>query len=178
MVSMADNRDCKTIERLRLTICGIVQGVGFRPFVYRAANRLSLTGWVRNSSAGVLLEVQGCLTDLSAFEKELRTNAPPLSSISSISREIIPAIPEENCFQILSSTQGESAIQIAPDASICPDCLKELLDPADRRYLYPFINCTNCGPRYSIIKAIPYDRQHTTMADFQQCPACQTTLRR
>ena len=172
MVSVVDKRDDKTIERLRLTISGIVQGVGFRPFVYRVANRLCLTGWVRNCSAGVLLEIQGAATALSDFNEEVRSNAPPLSSISSVTQENLPVLPEETGFTILASTQGEPAIQIAPDTAICPDCLKELLDPSDRRYLYPFINCTNCGPRYSIIKSAPYDRQYTTMAEFQQCPDC------
>ena len=174
MVSVVDKRDNKTIERLRLTISGIVQGVGFRPFVYRTANRLFLTGWVRNSSAGVLLEIQGTVAALSAFTEELHSNAPPLSSITSVTTKHLPVLAEETDFTIMASTKGEPAIQIAPDTAICPDCLKELLDPADRRYLYPFINCTNCGPRYSIIKSAPYDRQYTTMADFQQCPDCLT----
>lgn len=152
-------------------INGIVQGVGFRPFVYRLANELEFSGWVRNSPAGVEIEIQGTKKSLLAFEHALYNDAPPLAVISSISTDDIPSIAEVS-FRILPSSDGKSDIQIAPDSSICADCLRELFDSADRRYRYPFITCTNCGPRYSIITGIPYDRPKTTMAVFPLCPDC------
>ncbi|MDD2365708.1 MAG: carbamoyltransferase HypF [Desulfuromonadaceae bacterium] len=152
-------------------IKGIVQGVGFRPFVYRLAHELELTGWARNSPTGVEIELQGVTQALELFEHSLSNNAPPLAVISSISANDIPVI-DETLFSILPSSDGESDIQIAPDSALCDECLQELFDPKNRRYRYPFITCTNCGPRYSIITGTPYDRPNTTMAGFPLCPDC------
>ena len=160
-----------SLTRQRYIISGIVQGVGFRPFVYRLARDLGLTGWVRNNPAGVEVEIQGIAEELAVFSLRLSDKAPPLASISSITSEDI-APSEDSSFSILPSAGGEPDIQIAPDSALCADCLQELFDPGDRRYRYPFITCTNCGPRYSIITGIPYDRPSTTMAGFPMCPAC------
>jgi hydrogenase maturation protein HypF len=172
---VADGGDRKTIVRRRFLISGIVQGVGFRPFVFRLAGELDLSGWVRNIPAGVEIEVQGTAEALDAFRHALDHDLPPLAVVTSISAEDIPLLPQvtERAFTILPSADGEKNIQVAPDSALCNDCLRELFDPADRRYRYPFITCTNCGPRYSIITSIPYDRPRTTMAAFPLCPECQ-----
>ncbi|GFE60261.1 carbamoyltransferase HypF [Geobacter sp. AOG2] len=172
MVSVAYDGDEKTIVRRRFLISGIVQGVGFRPFVFRLACELGLSGWVRNIPAGVEMEVQGTAGALDAFQHAQAHDLPPLAVVTSSVVEDIPSIPERG-FTILPSADGEKNIQVAPDSALCGDCLRELFDPADRRYRYPFITCTNCGPRYSIITAIPYDRPRTTMAGFPLCPDCQ-----
>jgi hydrogenase maturation protein HypF len=157
----------------RIHITGIVQGVGFRPFVYGLAKRYELTGWVRNTSAGVDIAVDGERDVLDAFVKALRDEAPPLSRIDDLSASF-QAPNGFRSFEILHSEAVEGAFQpISPDVSICEDCLRELFDPSDRRYRYPFINCTNCGPRFTIIKDIPYDRPKTTMAPFAMCPDCE-----
>lgn len=157
--------------RRNYKINGIVQGVGFRPFIYRLATELSLVGWIRNSPSGVELEVEGFADSLVVFSQRLTGEAPPLASISSVvEKNIAPS--GDQVFEILPSIAGNVETEVAPDAAICPDCLRELLDPDDRRYRYPFINCTNCGPRYSIITGIPYDRSRTTMNQFQMCPQC------
>ena len=168
---MALQRGKELIHRRQHTIQGIVQGVGFRPFVYRLAHELNLTGWVRNTTAGVEIEIQGEDAALEAFECALQNDLPPLALVTSHSRSDIP-VGDEGSFAILPSGDGASNIQIAPDSAICSDCLRELFDPADRRYRYPFITCTNCGPRYSIITGTPYDRPKTTMAGFPLCPDC------
>ena len=156
----------------RIHISGMVQGVGFRPFVYGLATALHLTGWVRNTSAGVDIEVDGRPEPLAAFIEALARDAPPLARIDHVEVEARPAAGFAT-FEIVPSTPLPDAFQpISPDVSICPDCLRELFDPADRRYRYPFINCTNCGPRFTIVKNIPYDRPLTTMAPFPLCPAC------
>jgi len=167
---VAERRSYPLIRR-RHTIQGIVQGVGFRPFVYRLAHELGLTGWVRNTPAGVEIEIQGNEQHHLAFEEALRTALPPLAVITAHSSSDIPP-GRETAFTILPSGNGAADIQIAPDSALCPDCLRELFDPADRRYRYPFITCTNCGPRYSIITGIPYDRPYTTMAGFPLCTDC------
>ena len=160
------------VEGLRIAIQGIVQGVGFRPFVFGLAEQLDLTGWVRNTSGGVEIEVDGPPADLDKFLHALEHNAPPLARIDSIQAESGPPDGYQT-FEIRRSQSVKSAFQpISPDVSICEDCLRELYDPADHRYLYPFINCTNCGPRFTIIKDIPYDRPQTTMAPFPMCPVC------
>jgi len=157
----------------KIHITGIVQGVGFRPFVYNLATRLELKGWVKNTSAGVEIEVDGEKDTLDLFVQQLRDEAPTLSRIDEFSASFRPASGFTS-FDILHSESVEGAFQpISPDVSICPDCLRELFDPNDRRYLYPFINCTHCGPRFTIIKDIPYDRPKTTMADFPMCPDCE-----
>ena len=154
-------------------ITGIVQGVGFRPFVYNLAARLNLKGWVKNTSAGVEIEVDGEKDILDMFIQKLRDEAPALSSIDEFSASFRPANGFSS-FEIRHSESVEGAFQpISPDVSICPDCLRELFEPSDRRYHYPFINCTNCGPRFTIIKDIPYDRPKTTMAGFPLCPDCE-----
>lgn len=156
-----------------IQVRGIVQGVGFRPFVYTCAERLFLTGWVRNTSSGVEIHLEGPAAALQAFLHELTHNAPPLARIDEI--QVSESLTEGfNEFQIIESRpQPGQFIPISPDVSICPDCQQELFTPSDRRYRYPFINCTNCGPRFTIIKDIPYDRPKTTMAGFDLCPACQ-----
>lgn len=155
-----------------IQISGIVQGVGFRPFVYGLANRLNLTGWVRNTSAGVEICIDGPETNLHQFIHSLQAELPPLARIDSLELSWQP----DNgftAFEILQSEAITSAFQpISPDICICNDCLKELFDPNDRRYRYPFINCTNCGPRFTIIQDIPYDRPKTSMAGFQLCASC------
>ena len=156
----------------RIHITGIVQGVGFRPFVYSLATRLSITGWVRNTSAGVEIEVDGTPEALDAFVHALREEAPPLARIDEF--HVQDRAPNGfSDFEIIHSEAIPDAFQpISPDVSLCADCLRELLDPGDRRYRYPFINCTNCGPRFTIIKDIPYDRPQTTMAPFEMCAEC------
>ncbi len=157
----------------RLVVRGVVQGVGFRPFVYRLAHRHGLSGWIANSSSGVVIEVDGPDGALSAFERDLTTEAPVLARIESV--ESSSAEPAQAAgFEIRTSERdpGESTL-ICPDVAICPDCLAEFLDPSDRRYRYPFINCTNCGPRFSIIEGTPYDRPATSMRVFRMCERCQ-----
>jgi len=156
----------------RILINGIVQGVGFRPFIYGLANRYQLAGWVRNTSSGVEIEVSGPSEQLDGFIASIQDEAPPLAHIESLQHESIPDNGHEG-FQIQSSHTVEGDYQpISPDVSICEDCLQEMLTPSDFRYRYPFINCTNCGPRFTIIQDIPYDRPKTTMAEFDLCPHC------
>jgi hydrogenase maturation protein HypF len=157
----------------RLQVNGIVQGVGFRPFVFQLAQKYGLNGEVANTSAGVSIHVEGLAGKIASFESDLAAQAPPLAYIVDIAGQ-----PEtvKHCsdFAIVKS-QGDCRMStlISPDVSVCDDCLRELMDPADRRYHYPFINCTNCGPRYTIIDDIPYDRPKTSMRHFRMCPACQ-----
>ena len=162
-------------QRVRwwLGVRGRVQGVGFRPFVVRLATELALGGIVGNDSDGAFIELEGPLAVLERFEARLRAELPPLARISEIERR--EARPTgEAAFAIVASRRGpQQAAEVTPDAGICADCRRELVDPHDRRYRYPFINCTNCGPRYSIIRAVPYDRPATTMQAFAMCPQCQ-----
>jgi hydrogenase maturation protein HypF len=157
----------------KIHITGIVQGVGFRPFVYNRAVRLGLTGWVCNTSAGVDIELYGEPGTISVFIDNLQADAPTLAQIDSIDFQDIPLIIH-NSFEIIHSQDDLSAFQpISPDICICSDCLKELFDPGNLRFRYPFINCTNCGPRLTIIENIPYDRPNTTMKDFVMCVDCE-----
>ena len=157
----------------RIHVSGVVQGVGFRPFIYGLAQRHALCGWVRNSSAGVDIEVEGSPAALDAFLAAITAEAPPLSRIESITVQEIPGNGFAR-FEIRHSQAVEGAYQpISPDVATCPECLAEVRDPSDRRYRYPFTNCTNCGPRFTIIQDIPYDRPATTMAPFAMCPDCQ-----
>lgn len=157
---------------LKINISGIVQGVGFRPFIYTTALKYRLSGRVWNNSNGVEIEVFGATVDLDHFTGEISSNPPILSRIDQIKSSTIP-YQELQGFSILASqTEQGQFLPVSPDMSICPDCLRELFEPSNRRYRYPFINCTNCGPRFSIIKDIPYDRPKTTMSDFELCPAC------
>lgn len=159
---------------LRIHVTGIVQGVGFRPFVYNLARSLNLTGWVKNTSAGVDIFVEGLPDQVNIFSSQVRHSPPPLARIDTF-QETTQSLDGYTNFEILSSlpSQGDF-IPISPDIAICPDCRRELFDPPDRRYRYPFINCTNCGPRLTIIRDIPYDRPTTTMADFPLCDPCHT----
>ncbi|MBN1231516.1 MAG: carbamoyltransferase HypF [Anaerolineales bacterium] len=153
-------------------INGIVQGVGFRPFVYSLATQRGLNGWVQNTSAGVDIHLDGSRPDLQLFIKDLKEKAPPLASIDEVLVKWVNLWGFSQ-FEINLSEGIEGAFQpISPDVSICPDCLREMLDPEDRRFRYPFINCTNCGPRFTIIKDIPYDRPNTTMVEFALCSDC------
>jgi hydrogenase maturation protein HypF len=161
-----------TKRAVRIHIQGVVQGVGFRPFVYGLAQRYNMAGWVRNTSGGVQIEVEGKRTALQNFLKALESEAPPLAHIDRMQSEPFEP-PGFSTFEILASEPQPGEYQpISPDVSLCEDCRRELHDPADRRYRYPFINCTNCGPRFTIITDIPYDRPNTTMADFPLCPDC------
>ncbi|MBL8152636.1 MAG: carbamoyltransferase HypF [Anaerolineae bacterium] len=151
---------------------GIVQGVGFRPYVYGLATRLGLTGHVGNDSSGVFIEVEGDGDALRVFGDALVAEAPPLAHIESVA--VTAVSPRGDAAFVILESQPDATIRahIPPDVSVCAECLRELFDPADRRYRYPFINCTHCGPRFTIIQHIPYDRAATTMAAFEMCPAC------
>ena len=161
-----------TIRR-RLRVTGVVQGVGFRPYVYGLARANDLAGLVGNDSQGVFIEVEGPLAAVKQFRHQLWKRVPPLAFIESVtSRPLAPA--GDQTFRIVPSrVAGAANTLISPDISICGACRAELLDPDNRRYQYPFINCTHCGPRFSIIKDLPYDRPLTTMQPFSMCPACQ-----
>lgn len=162
-----------TLQRRRLLVQGIIQGVGFRPFAYAQARLRHLVGFVYNDSQGVTIEVEGSVTDLDGFQQALSTQAPLLARVDSVLAELIP-LCYEHTFTITHS-QKSVACQalIASDSAICSDCLHELFDPADQRYHYPFINCTNCGPRFTIAQDVPYDRDKTTMHVFPMCSSCQ-----
>jgi hydrogenase maturation protein HypF len=160
------------VERVQIIIKGVVQGVGFRPAVYNLAESLDLKGYVTNTSEGVLVDIEGAR--VADFVQRIRSESPALSRITDLS---VTPLPHQGYtfFAIRASTDtaaGRPFTLVSPDVSICDDCLRELLDPPDRRYLYPFINCTNCGPRYSITRSVPYDRPNTTMANFAMCPDC------
>ncbi|KAF0178466.1 MAG: hydrogenase maturation protein HypF [Nitrospirae bacterium] len=158
-----------TVKRLHIEITGIVQGVGFRPFVYSLAQRHDIAGFVTNTSRGVIIEAEGA--DADAFASAVKTEYPPLAKINSVVVHEMSVIGE-SAFVITKSIDEGSFTHISPDVAVCADCLHEMFDPEDRRYHYPFINCTNCGPRYTITKKVPYDRPNTTMADFTLCEAC------
>lgn len=163
------------IERRRISVRGVVQGVGFRPFVYRMARERGLAGWVLNHSGGVDIEVEGFPEVLDRFVADLTLEAPPLAHIAGVDvATLAPSAPGGvAAFEIRHSEAREGDYQlISPDIATCPDCLRELLDPLDRRFRYPFVNCTNCGPRFTIIESVPYDRPRTTMRDFPMCPEC------
>jgi hydrogenase maturation protein HypF len=162
-----------TIQRRRIVIQGLVQGVGFRPFVYGQALRRGLVGFVLNDSRGVTIEVEGMVEALDAFQQALRQEAPPLARIDTVLSERISP-NHDTAFVIAHSQVGaERLALISPDTATCDDCLRELFDPADRRAQYPFINCTNCGPRFTIVQDVPYDRDKTTMRVFHMCLDCQ-----
>jgi len=160
------------MRRLRVTIRGAVQGVGFRPFVYRLATEMGLRGWVNNSPQGVFIEVEGPNESLETFLLRLQAEKPSLSFIQSLEYSLLEPAGYDG-FQITpSKATGERVAVILPDIATCPQCLDELFDANDRRYRYPFTNCTLCGPRFSIIRSLPYDRANTTMASFAMCPDC------
>ena len=161
------------MKTIRWVLIGQVQGVGFRPFVYRLATALRLSGWVKNQVGQVEIVAQGDSNTLAKFSHDLLDKAPPLAKPKIAWCESIEEIAISNGFQILSSERTENAfIHIPPDYAPCEDCLKEFYNPADRRYYYPFVNCTQCGPRFTIIKSLPYDRLNTSMAHFPLCPDC------
>lgn len=160
------------MTRLHFLIEGIVQGVGFRPFVHRQAARLGLSGWARNTAAGLELELEGPKAALNDFQNILRTAPPPLAVMEEVQVQPVPPTGERD-FAILPSREGAAATLVSPDLAPCPACLAEMNDPQGRRYRYSFINCTDCGPRFSIIRRLPYDRPATTMAGFAMCPDCE-----
>ncbi len=167
------NSTTSLLRRCRLLAAGQVQGVGFRPFAYRLALRHGLTGHVGNTSDGVRIEVQGPSDAVDAFCRELPRTLPPLARLTSCVTEDVDPLPGENAFVIVpSSGRSGHHVLVSPDVSVCPDCLADMGKPGDRRYRYPFTNCTNCGPRFTITRAIPYDRAVTSMACFPLCPAC------
>ncbi len=159
-------------QRLHIEVRGFVQGVGFRPFVYRLATKLGLGGWVCNHSHGVSIEVEGPAAHLQKFLHGLKHQKPPIAHVQNMQVQIVP-LQGTTTFQIRQShTCGSTTAWILPDLATCAECLAEVLDPRDRRYGYPFTNCTHCGPRFSIILRLPYDRPNTTMGRFEMCPAC------
>ncbi len=160
-------------KKFQIKFFGIVQGVGFRPFIYRVAKKLNLKGFVKNRSDCVLVEIETTQSRLNDFIEEVKKNSPPASKITKIEIKKIKASRKFSDFRIIHSEKlNEKSIFIPPDIATCEDCLKELFNPKDRRYLYPFINCTNCGPRLTIIKDIPYDRVNTSMSKFKICETC------
>jgi hydrogenase maturation protein HypF len=161
----------RTVERRRFRVGGVVQGVGFRPFVFGLAQRHDLVGFVLNDGTGVVIEAEGKAAALDAFAAAIHTDAPPLARVDAVEAELLPAAGEP-AFTIAASTATGSTALIPPDTATCDDCLRELHDPADRRYRYPFINCTQCGPRFTIVRSAPYDRPNTTMAGFPLCTEC------
>lgn len=167
--------DIPPAQHWLVRVCGVVQGVGYRPFVYNLAKSLGLTGWVLNDTQGVLASVHGPLSQLSAFTTALHDDAPLLSRVEEVRVEARAAVPSDapEGFEIRQSAKnGRSDTIVAPDSHVCGDCLLEVRTPDDRRYRYPFTNCTHCGPRYSIVKELPYDREKTTMASFVMCDDC------
>lgn len=161
----------------RVSVRGLVQGVGFRPFVHRLARRLGLWGWVRNASGDVQIHIEGTHDKVDEFVHALRSEAPPLARIDSLRSEACASL-DLNTFLILESTAEASERQaISPDVALCPACEAELFDPGNRRYGYPFITCTDCGPRFTVIEAMPYDRERTSMRAFHQCAACSLEYR-
>lgn len=157
----------------KLLINGIVQGVGFRPTVYNYAQKYSLKGWVLNASHGVEIELHGEPEQIQAFIRELRSNPPRMARIDTFEQSDLPFKPFQSFTIVESVDDPADFLPVSPDLNVCPDCLKELFTPTDRRFRYPFINCTNCGPRFSIVRAIPYDRPNTSMAGFPLCPDCE-----
>ncbi len=158
--------------RVRARVEGTVQGVGFRPFVYRLAGELGLAGWVLNDERGVLLEIEGDAGSVSSFMRRLAADAPPLAVVERVRSEELTPVGESGFAIVASERHGDAYAPVSRDSATCDDCLRELFDPADRRYRYPFVNCTNCGPRFTIVRGVPYDRPLTTMAGFTMCDAC------
>ncbi|MEP6778003.1 MAG: Sua5/YciO/YrdC/YwlC family protein, partial [Chthoniobacterales bacterium] len=160
-------------ERARIIVRGAVQGVGFRPFVYRLATELQLEGWVLNSAQGVFIEVEGARDSLDRFLLRLEKEKPPRAVLQSFESSFLDPVNYSG-FEIRESEEsGEKTALILPDIATCADCLREIVDPTDRRFRYPFTNCTNCGPRFSIIEALPYDRANTSMKGFKMCADCE-----
>ena len=173
MSSKQESADKENIQRFRLTVAGVVQGVGFRPFVYGLALKYNLAGFVGNDSGGVFIEIEGPTAAIAGFRETLVSSPPPLAHIENVGSKELPLAGASEFIIVHSQERAVKNTLISPDICICDDCRSELVDPENRRYHYPFTNCTNCGPRFSIIKDIPYDRPLTTMADFPMCPDCQ-----
>ncbi|MBN9623231.1 MAG: carbamoyltransferase HypF, partial [Actinobacteria bacterium] len=162
-----------TRRRVRARVTGTVQGVGFRPFVFRLATELGLEGWVLNDTRGVIVEAEGEPGAIARFLVRIEGEAPPLAAVDLVEPTDLEPRREGRGFEILASDAGgEAAASVSPDSATCLDCLAELLDPGDRRHRYPFINCTNCGPRFTIVEGVPYDRPLTTMSGFAMCARC------
>jgi len=162
------------IKRVRYLFTGIVQGVGFRPFIYRLAVRHGLTGFVQNRPDGVLVQVEGTPPAIDSFFSSVGKELPPMANITGVESSEIKIAGDAGFQIIVSDQEGQGNVHITPDSAVCADCLKELFDPTGRRFHYPFINCTNCGPRLTIINDIPYDRVHTSMNCFNLCPQCRS----
>ncbi|MDR3664394.1 MAG: acylphosphatase, partial [Mycobacterium sp.] len=161
-----------TRRRLRICVHGVVQGVGFRPFVYTSAAALGLGGSVRNDSSGAIIEVEGDAAAIGEFLDRLKNRPPPLAVIESVQTQDIP-LHGGTGFAITDTSHSAGGRTLAsPDVAMCNDCAAEQRDAGNRRYRHPFVNCTNCGPRFTIISSLPYDRASTTMADFPMCPEC------
>ena len=160
-------------KRLALEIEGIVQGVGFRPFVYRLARHLDLNGWVQNNGHNVKIEIEGSQSDLLSFAERILNECPLHSNIDKIKKDWLESVGYSD-FNFKDSTiHTDTSSHVLADLAVCSDCLKEMWDPYNRRYRYPFINCTDCGPRFSILESMPYDRANTSMRIFPMCPDCQ-----
>src|ERR1035438_841359 len=163
--------------RVKLALRGAVQGVGFRPFVHRLATELSVTGWVNNSPQGVFIEAESPRPALEQFLRRLETEKPPRSFIQSLETTWLDAAGFDTFEIRASETNGGKSALVLPDIATGPDCLPEILEPLNRRFRYPFTNCTHCGPRFSIIEALPYDRANTSMKPFAMCPECEQEYR-
>lgn len=161
-----------TISRRRLIVTGAVQGVGFRPFVYTLARSLGLTGTVANTPQGAAVEIEGAADALGQFERRLAAELPAPGRVDTMSRVDLPATGAVEFVIIDSHVEGALTAEVLPDLATCDDCLRELFNPDDRRYRYPFLNCTHCGPRVTIVTGLPYDRANTTMRAFALCPEC------
>ena len=176
IVRLAQKEGCleTVIRRMHIALRGAVQGVGFRPFVYRLASDMKLPGWVLNSPEGVFIEVEGTKDDLDSFLLRLQEEKPPPSFIQSLEFSFLDPV-HFNSFEIRSSQlSGAATALVMPDIATCAECLLEVLDPVNRRYRYPFTNCTHCGPRFTIIESLPYDRPNTSMKKFEMCPDCRS----
>ena len=168
------NREPRQVQQRReVAVRGVVQGVGFRPFVYRLAGEQSLSGFIGNDTDGVTIEIEGSSASLESFLIRLRSEPHPSPASTRSPFANSPPTGDTGFRIVASEVLGRVSTGIPADAATCPDCLRELLTPADRRYRYPFLNCTNCGPRFTITRRIPYDRPQTSMAYFKMCPACQ-----
>jgi hydrogenase maturation protein HypF len=162
-----------SMQRVRVRVQGVVQGVGFRPYVHRLAGELGLAGFVRNDDHGVVIEAEGGPAAIEALLARLPAEAPPLALVELAGTEVVPPRGEHGFAIAASERNGPADAQVSPDVATCDACLRELFDPADRRYRYPFINCTDCGPRFTIVRGVPYDRALTTMAGFAMCERCE-----
>jgi hydrogenase maturation protein HypF len=163
--------DSSHIQRVSVAIRGAVQGVGFRPFIFRLAEELRLTGWVINNAQGVFLDAEGPPEALRSFLLRIEREKPAISFIQSFEHSYLDPVGYAN-FEIRASTGGDKTALILPDIATCAECRLEVFDPGNRRFRYPFTNCTNCGPRFSIIEALPYDRPNTSMRMFDMCAKC------